>query len=262
MISFFMRARDEERVIGGCLSSLERVTGAQIVVCLDRCQDWTTNIVRERQQKLPERYKVFENHDPVSRAGLETLCTPAQSPRSLATFMTNIHNVCDQPWSFHVGADFILSAELIDFLNSGALKAFKGKLTALRIPCVAPIDGIRNCELYLSNCLVAFGKHVFWEVPLFPGHMKEFPIREEIRHMSRLAVMKPYWNDKPWFQYPIAINDTEALSIRAKYDYASTILGPEPRGVARGSNPECTPYERRVHESRELLESRGISFFA
>ena len=50
--------------------------------------------------------------------------------------------------------------------------------------------------------------------------------------------MKAYWAEAPWFERE---DSDEAREVRARGARLVETFGPEPRGAARASNPECDP---------------------
>lgn len=260
-----MRVRDEEKNIARCLDSVLAVNlRKEVVILLDRCRDGTEDIVRGFEKKHKE-IRVEVRSTPYARAGLETLVTPKDSLLSLPYVMNNLFGMASYRWRFHVGADFELTPTLRSWLEDKHTLHPMLPAMAYRIAAFTPEDNIRNEEPYLSNCLLGFGKHIFWEVPILSGHHLIAPAPPEacIYHHSTLGEIKPYWNEEPWWKSgePHCVPQVLIEDIAAHYEQALGIVGPEPRGCARGSNPECHPYLYRVMQARDDLEACGIHFF-
>jgi hypothetical protein len=80
---------------------------------------------------------------------------------------------------------------------------------------------------------------VFWEIPLYePGDYADVELEVAFEHRSELAQVKPYWAEAPWLEKE---ETDEAREVRARVARLVETFGPEPRGAARASNPECDP---------------------
>ncbi len=256
MISFVMRCRDEEKTLGESLESLKLIeVEHEIILILDRCKDRSEEIALASGNP---NLKILRHSIPVSRAGVETLITNANSIHSLPTYVSDCFGYARYPWKFHFSADMAMTPELARFINRGWFQSIKNS-TRIRLACVSEEDGTRNCEEYLSNCLFGFGKWVFWELPNFAGGALEIDLSNElsIRSLSSLKDLKPYWREPPWFE----TSDTyEAQTLRTRLAAVRSLIGPEPIGAARGSNPECDPIYRRVLENEQQLAAVGVHF--
>jgi hypothetical protein len=86
---------------------------------------------------------------------------------------------------------------------------------------------------------VGYAKHVFWEYPCYePGEYADVELDVTFEHRSELAQVKSYWAEAPWFETQ---ETDEAREVRARVAKLVETFGPEPRGAARASNPECDP---------------------
>jgi hypothetical protein len=257
VISFVMRVRDEERTLDSVLNRFALIkVPYEVIVYLDRCSDRSQEIAQNHERRTGSEVRVFFNSYPISRAGLETLVTPAKSQHSIPAFLTRCFERARFPWKMHCAGDILLGDEFIDFVNAKHLEIFTGP-TRIRLPAVSLADGLRNCEPYLSNCLQGFKKHIFWEVPVFEGGF-EIELDLPLYHQGTLKEPKPYWNDPPWFQQ---VSYPSAMQIRELYRRALEVVPPEPTGAARGSNPACDPYLAIVQSKVRALHERGINFY-
>lgn len=269
-LSFICRVRNEEACLGRCLEALGWVTiPHEVIVVLDRCTDESEQIARRYAERDPA-IRIATHTTPVSRAGLETLITPRASVHSLPSYVWWCYGHTRYGWTFNFAGDFVLSEGLTEFLNERLCEvryAFPKQCdqvrpvgmttgpTRIRIPAVS--EGISNREFYLSNGVVGFDKHVFWEVPRWVA-TEDLEIDHPIHHASSLSNLKSYWREPPWFA---DVDTAEAAELRERLRRAVEILGPEPVGAARGSNPECDAYYRRVLEKRVELEAIGARFY-
>lgn len=235
-ISFVIRAHNEEQHLPACLQSLTGLTiPFEVVAVLNRCTDNSRQIVES--SGLPVR--IYEYDHPISRAGFETLVTPSEHPSSMAALSNVAFGHARYAWAMRWDADFVASDGLVAALNG--LSDWPVP-TAVRIAC--RLGDHPNRELYLSNCLVRHTRHVFWEAPVFAPACWEQSWGDDA-YIQSLPVshVKDYWNDEPWFLQPESY-DSELAS---RYHSLVEILGPEPPGMARASNPVCDDYYRRVH---------------
>ena len=249
VISFVVRAHNEEASLRECITSLFAIElPIEVVVILHRCTDNSKGITLACQAEAPARHrmKIVEYDVPISRAGLETLVTPEDSPHSFVSFCNWSFSQASCLWRFKWDSDFVATPGFIAWLEgrNWALQA----AVAFNIPHRSP-DGVVGREPYMHNCLRHFVKHDFWEVPMFPGNfvLEEVPDEAAFVHASRLDDVKPYWRADPWF---FSGDSAEAVALRAAYERAVAIVGPEPIGCARSDNPECDAYLERC---RRLL---------
>ena len=253
-ISFIVRAHNEERHLERCITSLDRLTiPFEVNVLLHRCTDNSRQIV-ERLAATRSNVFIYEYDKEVSRAGYETLVTPALHPNSFISYAAYAFSTGHYKWKFRWDADFAASDGLIDFLNTFDIDTDQD--VCYRIPCLLGESGIMNAELYLSNCLQGVTKQLFWEVYVFAHNNTEIVLNEEclIESITNENV-KPYWlNRTPWF-----VNDQELFD---KYQRLVDVIGPEPAGLARASNHECDPYFHKLYSNEQLLASYGIQFTA
>lgn len=264
-ISFVCRARDEAAVIGESLRSLDGVTVPhEIIVICHLCTDETQKIVQDLADTRPE-IRVLTSTVPTSRAGFETLATPQCHPSSIASYCAWCFSHAKYRWLFKWDADFTAQPALLEFLN----KELDISLTAptrYSIPVQMGNDpGLQSTEFYLMNNLMSFKKFVFWEVPVF----ETCDGAESARHLPtgmvttlHFTVLKSYWKAQPWFFDERAkAEDPEAVAIAARYAAITSVLGPEPAGMARAHNPECSlPFITAKAKDAEL-RALGVKLF-
>lgn len=196
---------------------------------------------------------VYQYDGEISRAGYETLITPASSPHSLPSFLQWCIRQGIYTWSFRWDADFIASPELIEFLNSRGWN--DDTPTRIRFP-----QSSDNNEPVLFNAGHEYVKHIFWEVnrSIFHPNVREEISSATIRHASAIADIKSYWREPPWFA---RLDTPEAAELRRKYNVLVDLLGPEPIGLARAGNPICDEYEYTVRANEHLLADHGINLY-
>lgn len=252
-ISFLVRARNEEDLLGDCLESLSAVrVPYEVVVLLDRCTDGSERVAQVHARANP-RIRIEKSSLPISRAGYETLCTDSRSPHSIVYVWNHLFHSGRFSWRFQWDADFVMGADLTDWINDRTF-----------VPSVHPYavrfyatdnDGISNGQEYLTSHHFWFDKYWFWE----KKHCLVDPIFEdtglEIAHRTTLAAPKDYWSERPWFEES---SDPEAALLRQRYETIVELCGPEPHGCARGSNPEAIPVIQRCMSLEKEIEAAGI----
>jgi hypothetical protein len=233
-VSFMVRVRDEEQTLEACIRSvLPLRIPMEIVVVLHRCTDGSAGIV-EGLAREDERIRVYEYHEELSRAGYETLATSAASRHSIVAYDSWCFAKTRLPWVFKWDADFVCTDELRAFLES---RKWPRELGKFRL--TAANSTSRNREWYLACGQVGYAKHVFWEYPCYePGEYADVELDVAFEHRSELAQVKSYWTEAPWFETQ---ETEEAREVRARVAKLVETFGPEPRGAARASNPECDP---------------------
>lgn len=251
-ISFLVRVRNEEATLERSLKSLEDLRIPHTIhVILHRCRDGSEAIATRRMAVQP--IEIAYDHVEISRPGYETLITPRDHKRSLVTYYRRCLGLATRAWVFKWDADFIATPELIAFMNDSHL--FRPEhVEPTRIRLSACFDGLENREYYLSNCLFDYGKHVFWEVPVFDAASVSLDRSDlRIEHASSLSVLKRYWRRAPWF--------VDKPRFHRKYVRLVELVGPEPLGCARASNPECNRVFTRVMSLQDALRHEGILLF-
>ncbi len=247
-----MRVHNEEKYIADALCSLESIRiPFEIVLVLHNCTDKTEEIAKTFTH-LPLR--IYHYHQSLSRAGFENLITPRDDPHSLASFYTWCFSKATMTFTCKWDGDFRASTNLVRFFNKKL--ALQAPPTCYKIPCRLS-DTIVNEEYYLFNCLDEsrlYNKSVFWEYPNFVQGTKYERIPHEILSIPP-TVLKPYWNKKPWFEVE---HDTE---FQKRLITLQEIVGLEPVGSSRASNPECDAVFKRVRENEPRLAAAGIFLY-
>jgi glycosyltransferase involved in cell wall biosynthesis len=235
-LSFIIRAHNEERHLAASLNSIKEVSlPFEVIVVLDRCTDGSRQVV----ESLDLPIKIYERERPVSRAGYETVVTPVEHPCSIASFLSFSFSRARFDWRIKWDADFIASTELIEALNG--LRDIK-EPTVVNINCVLG-GNVKNKESYLFNCLQSYTHHVFWEAPRFPSNVQLIEWDDDVC-INSLPVdkVKDYWREDPWFTQPDFFDD----ELSHRYEKLVSVLGPEPKGMARAGNPDCDEYYFKV----------------
>jgi glycosyltransferase involved in cell wall biosynthesis len=249
-VSFVVRARNEEDHLGACLASLKDVTiPHEIVVILHLCTDRSKEIALAAAETQPVR--IIEYNRPVSRAGYEMLMTPASHESSLVQFYNFCFSQARYVWQFKWDADFFASPELVTFLNT-ELDVAETTPVTYRVPCCLG-DDKTTAERYLFNCLSGYGKYVFWEIPVFAPHQQRV-LSCCIKSLPPSTV-KTYWDDKPWFA------DGVDTVMEIRYNNLVRVLGPEPKAMARTSNPECQDIEYQAYLNELVFKEVDIYLY-
>jgi len=249
-ISFVIRVHNEEGNLSKSLQSLAGVVVPhEIVVVLHRCTDGS-RAEAEAAMAAGQPVRIVTWEHPVSRAGLETLATPVNHPRSLPCY----YNMCFGHarrflWKFKWDADFVASEALLEWLNFG-LPLHSSDPVRYSIPCMLGEDGPVNQEEYLYNCLQGFGKYMFWEIPCFSIPSRVVRIAHPI-HSQPPSLLKEYWHRAPWF---VGVDD----ALEANYAIVQEELGKDIPGMARASHPACDPFMHNAHRKVDALAARGI----
>jgi len=263
-VSFIVRVRNEESLLEGALLSLKGLTiPHDIVVVCHLCTDGS-RAVAERAAQAGQPIRIFEYAVPVSRAGYETLVTPADHAASSITYCNWCYEKARYKWKFKWDADFFASPELLHFLNT-SLDLYEALPVEYGIGVILT-PTITNTEVYLTNCFHTFTKHIFWEVM----HMPSTPTRKVIDATIMSippTVLKDYWRAAPWFlndETTVIVDiDAESLSlIRQRFAALNAVCGPEPVGLARASNPEFDPVWQTLLKHKTELQTHGIQFWS
>jgi hypothetical protein len=253
-ISFIVRCRNEEDNIERCITSLALLeVPHEIVVILHQCTDGSSEIVDQLKQEGGYPIRLFTYPSDVSRAGYETLITPAYSSHSIMAYSNMCFSRAEYNHTMKWDADFTASHSLIRELNDLPLSDAP---VVYNIAAVLGANGPHNREPYLTNCLKAFGKHVFWEVPQYRSAPQYKDLDGEIWTLDN-TVLKDYWRFTPWFMQ----TDTYDSTLRQQFERANRILGTEPIGMARASQPECEDIYLRAIALEHELNLEGIHLY-
>lgn len=252
-ISFVIRARNEADSLFRSFIGLREIKiPHEIVLVLHRCTDVSRHVAEAwQQQGLPIR--VFEDRTPVSRAGYETLITPAAHPNSFITYSERCFAHAKYNWLARWDADFVPTTGFVDFVNR-VLVLDESTPTSYNLTCALG-DTARCSEEYLFNTCLGYGKYYYWE------HCKQVEPHDVITldmtcmFSGSPVLVKEYWREAPWFlQY-----DTHDAELAAKYSALTNILGPEPPGLARSNNPDFQAHWLKLRASAKELRRLGIN---
>jgi len=200
--------------------------------------------------------RIVEYNGELSRAGFETLITPADHPASLMSYYDFCFSHANYNWIMKWDADFSCSRGLLEFLNS--LDMAIAEPLVYRIGCVLGDKDTINYENYLTNNLSHFGKHIFWEVPYYSKHCQIIELKEQLIFSISNKVLKNYWKNTPWFSE----KETIDKELHDRYMKAVEILGPEPRGLARAKSTESDRLYYEVVKNESSLAANNIHLYA
>jgi len=257
-VSFIVRCRNEEEYLYNSLMSLSGLDiPHEIIVILHLCTDRSKEIA-EKLQATGMPIKIVEYNEEVSRAGYETLVTPASSKHSIVQYLKYAYSLAQYNWIFKWDADFVATGPLLNFLEYDLILDEETPVR-FRLGCELGTDAL-NAEFYLFNCLVDVQKYMFWEVPVFAdGAINHDFSQLRIKSVS-YKTLKEYWEARPWFKaHPSTV---EELVLAVNYDYIVSLVGEEPLGLARASNPECDGKLSALLQVQEHLLEKGISFYS
>lgn len=256
-ISFIIRVKNEENVIGESIRSITGLTiPHDIHVILNNCTDKTAEIVEDlKNQGMPISIYTYDHQ--ISRAGYECLITDSTSPHSLVAYYKWCFGKATYPWIFKWDADFLMTDELRRLLNSHSWKKTE-KHTRVYLPAKNQDSDSAEHNLFCGPYDII--KYIYWEYITPIGDVVEMdPEGAYMIHSSDLKTPKSYWFNEPWF-----MTDTsdEAAGLRVKYDFLNTFVGKEPFGSARRSNPEAASYHYfRIKNNEAILGEKGIYLY-
>lgn len=253
-ISFLIRARNEQDILGECLDSLRQVwVPHEIILVLHRCTDASADIAHAAAAANPH-LRVFSTDIQVSRPGFENLVTDVESPHGLTAFQNErLANQARHAWRFTWGADFVMTPEIAQWLNARYWGA--PPLASTVVFSAVDDDGVTNVERYLHSHHFRFVKSWFWEDHYASGEIHQQLSGLRIPHRSSLHRPKAYWSDTPWF---FDDDSDEAALLRTRYTALVDLVGPEPAGFAQASNPAAWPVIHACFSRRAEIEALGI----
>lgn len=250
--SFVIRARNEAEVLFDNFVSLHKVkVPHEIILVLHRCNDESKQVAEAWQkQGLPIR--VFEDQTLVSRAGYETLVTPAKHPNSFPEFCNRCFAPAQYNWLIRWDADFSATDVLLDLLHN-QINPAETAPTSYQLTCRLGSDVICR-EEYMFNTYHGFSKYYFWEQCVQTEPRESIVINDACIQSIPPTVVKPYWQAPPWFLTP----NTYDKTLADKYAKVVSIVGPEPTGFARSNNPEFMDHWRKLMAAMPEFEAAGI----
>lgn len=239
-MTFIVRIRNEEATLARSIRSLVCLTiPHEIILVLHCCTDRSPEIAADLASENPH-IRIVAYATPISRPGYENTVTDASSDHSFVQYSNWCMAKARYPWVFRWDADFVMTQPLTEYINGSRWVPQNA-----RIALSARNATHSNCEYYIHPSTVRIIKHVFWEYPVFPPDVKTLHLYDQMHivHLSELSDLKSYWKERPWFE----VWDTpEALIVRERYAKLVEAFGPEPQGLARASNPECTAFFNRI----------------
>lgn len=243
-ISFMVRIRNEEKTLEQSILSLFGLTiPHEINLILHRCTDRSLEIANKLADSN-KHIKIYTYDKEISRAGYENLATDAESDHSFVKYSNFCLSKCNLAWLFRWDADFIASHQLIQVLNT---RTWTEENSLYKIHAINSTS--KNCEAYLTSCLINYTKYLFWEVASYIPNHKTYTLDENthIIHSSELSDIKTYWKEEPWY---LTEDSDEARIVKARIQLLVKNYGNEPEGMARASNPECDKHYLNIVYSK------------
>lgn len=254
--SFVTRCHNEEQNIEQAITSLRAIEhDYDITVILHRSTDQSEEIVNRILDDNPITIVKYDKK--ISRAGYETLITPADHDNSLITYMNWCFSHVKFNWIFRWDADFVASTDLIDFINQ--LDPGDISPTVYKIKC--DLGDYVTAEHYLSNCLLRFKKYKFWEVAEYwPVNAKlACPPNDCMIKSIPRNMLKKYWEDVAWFRQ----HDTEDIGLASKLFLLEFLTEKEPRGFGACCYQMEEFYDLflKIDKLESHLSKVGIDFY-
>jgi hypothetical protein len=227
--SFIVRVRDEEATLEASLRSLFGIlVSYEILVFLNNISDNSKAIAKSLAAINPH-IKIFEYNYVLARPGFETYVTDDSSNHSLINYYNWSVKKAAYKWRVKWDADFIMTPQLLDFMNTFDLKS-NG---SLRLGA-KNLDGSVEMNDYISSCLCCYKKDTFWEMPgYYRNYVPHILNNIFITHVSSKNHTKKYWYDAPWFE---TVRTAEAFEANANYQKLIQKYGKERRGFVRSEN--------------------------
>ena len=204
-LSFLVRVHNEEMTLEASLRSLFSLAIAyEILIFLNSCTDRSAAIANQLASENP-RIRIFEYNHTLSRPGIETLATDAESVHSFVHFSNWGLQYTSYLWKVRWDADFFMNDGLRTYLEEQTATGLWARPDSiLRLPAVG-LDGDIERGDYFASCLDHYRKEVFWEVPAFRFAIDrilriEAPPGVNITHVSRINNIKPYWSEPGWYE--------------------------------------------------------------
>lgn len=255
-ISFITRCHNEEQNIEQAITSLKGIKhDYDITVILHRSTDQSEKIVNRIFNDNP--ITIVKYNKKISRAGYETLITPADHDNSLITYVNWCFSHVKHNWIFKWDADFVADTDLIDFIN----QLDQGEMlpTIYKIKC--DLGDYVTAEYYLSNCLLGFKKYKFWEVAEYwPIDAKiVWPPNDCMIKSVPRNILKKYWENTAWFRQ----HDTEDTCLAHKLFLLESLAGKEPRGFGACCHRMEEFYNLflKIDQLESYLNKVGIDFY-
>jgi hypothetical protein len=245
-LSFLVRVHNEEMTLEASIRSLFSLAIAyEILIFLHRCTDRSASIAT-RLAAENSRVRLFDYNVTLSRFGVETLATDAESEHSFVRFSNWGLQQSRYLWKVRWDADFFLNEPLRAYLEERKGESLWARSDALlRLPAVGLDGGIETGD-YFASCLDHYRKDVLWETPAFrfqPDRILrlEAPAGINITHLSRVGDLKPYWLERGWYTEGGAGEEgesEEALQVRQRIGWIESVCGITGVGTGRSGTFE------------------------
>lgn len=247
-ISFIVKVRNEEDYLEASIMSLYKLTiPHEIIIILHLCTDNSLNIV-QKLVKINSNIKYYTYDVEISRAGYETLATDECCEHSIQTYHNWCLNKTSYTWCFKWDADFWASNNLLQYLNNNVWGK-KNKTIGITVRAA----DFSQSEPYLMDSLHCYKKYLFWEVPFYNKQVEVEQLNEDVYiETCPLNVVKKYWLSIPWYEKEQAnvADIADATLVKERMKKLIRDFGPEPIGMARASNPECTNIFKAVFNAK------------
>ena len=239
-LSFLVRVHNEETTLETSIRSLFSLAIAyEILIFLHRCTDRSA-VIASRLAAENSRIRLFEYNASLSRFGIETLVTDAESVHSFVRFSNWGLQHASYLWKVRWDADFFMNDDFRNYLEERR-GLWSRPDSILRIPAVG-LDGAVETGDYFASCLDHYRKEMLWETPVFrfqPDkrlHL-EAPAGVNITHLSSVNKLKPYWSEPGWYAGEEEKASEEALLVQKRIGWIERVCGGEV-GVGRSGTFE------------------------
>jgi hypothetical protein len=242
-LSFLVRVHNEETTIEASLRSLFNLAVVyEILVFLNSCTDRSGWIASRLADENP-RVRLFEYNASLSRFGIETLATDAESVHSFVRFSNWGLDQAQYLWKVRWDADFFLNDPLRAYLEERKGEGLWARSDALLLLPAVGLDGNSETGNYFASCLDHYRKDVLWETPAFrfqPDRILrlEAPPGINITHLSRVSDLKPYWFEPGWYTEGEEGESEEALQVSQRIGWIERVCGITGVGIGRSGTFE------------------------
>lgn len=253
-LSFLVRVHNEEGTLEASVRSLFSLAIAyEILIFLHRCTDRSAGIAA-RLAAENSRVRLFDYNVTLSRFGVETLATDAESEHSFVRFSNWGLQHATYLWKVRWDADFLMNGPLRGYLEERKGEGLWARPDSiLRLPAVG-LDGAVEWGDYFASCLDHYRKEILWETPVFRFFPErrlhlEAPAGINITHLSRVKTIKPYWFETGWYTEGGEGTGDEALHVRERIGWIESVCGIGGVGTGRSGT-----FEEAVHIAHCVLD--------
>tara|TARA_R100000406_G_scaffold84076_1_gene66899 strand:+ start:3851 stop:4618 length:768 start_codon:yes stop_codon:yes gene_type:complete len=196
-LSFMCRVKNEAGFLDRNLASFYGLRiNYEIVVIMNECTDDTEAVIdRHIDAGLPIRKYKYDTR--LAIPGLQHLCTPINSFKSLCSHSIFSLSKCRMSYIFWWDSDFQMNDHIKSYLESFDFEDKENKM--IRFNAKVPWSNISNEEIYMFNCIVGMKKGVFTQVRLYNPNSKEVRSGVPIYCQDKEEKPKDYWYQDPWF---------------------------------------------------------------